>query len=353
MTANGTPPEGRKGEPGNVRKLVQAVFLLGVHGPYRLLLRTLGPRPAIVLSRGTAFVHWLFTFVGLGRGLRRRLQAILPQAQPGLPVRTALRRFLVHQHQDFAERVVSGTTAGRRYLDQAYRDFDGREHLDAAIAEGRGVIILIFHFGMPQLLFAGLHKHGYDAAPVLFRGGQRYAGRTFEWVARLVRDVSARADEKIGPYLHGRPQFVFPLLVRQLRRGALLGNAGDGALGTSFLEVPFLGGTIRLNAGTAQLAAHSGAPIVPVFCVPEGVSRHRIMAHAPIHCRENTPEAYEKAVRSYVAVFEDYLRRSPWMWETLQRLVIDRHPDGRLRLSVRAVSGQPELYVVREPGAPA
>jgi lauroyl/myristoyl acyltransferase len=332
---------------------LRALMLLCAHVPYRFFLRTIGPRPAIVVSRMAAFGHWLLTFIGVGWSLRRVVKAVLPHLEPELSVSTFMRRFLMELHQDFAVRAVSVTPRGKRFIERSYYFEEGREHLDKAVSEGRGLILLIFHFGQPQLLFSALKNFGYDAEPLLFRGGQRYARHTFKWVARFVRDVSAQADSRMGPALHSQPNLAFPMVVRRLRRGAIIGNAGDGSLGTTFLEVPFLDGTIRVSTGTALMAAHSGSPIVPIFCLQEGINRHRIIAHAPLYCREHTAEAVAETTEAYVKVLEEYLHLCPWQWETLQRLTVDYYPDGRLRLGVKVQTGSAEMFLANPNGGPA
>jgi lauroyl/myristoyl acyltransferase len=327
-----------------MRRVLRTIGLVWMYGPYLRLLRLVGPRPAIVLSRGAAWLHGLMTYLGAEAQTLDVFRQLLPRVKPGLRPRRVLRQYITLKHQLFAEKGCAPTKRGDRFLKDAYPVIEGREHLDAAMAEGRGVIVLVFHWGMARTLFPALHAHGYPAAPHMYRG-ERHAAETYRWVARFVRRATVMADKHMGPNVYQRPGFTFPLLVRALRRGALLGMNADGMISTDFREVPFLGGTIRLPTGTARLAAHSKAPILPTYAIQDGLFGHRIVIHPPIRSSEDTPEATEKTMRAYVALLEDYLRRYPWQWWTWRRLRISHYDDGRPRINVWEMSMAPGSYL--------
>ena len=96
--------------------------------------------------------------------------------------------------------------------------------------------------------------------------------------------------------------------------------------------------------GPARLAAKAGASIVPVYALPEGLTRHRLIVHAPILCPEDTREAVDAVVGEYVALLGEYVRRYPWAWWTWRRLEVDEMSTGQARYTARALVAEEGTY---------
>ena len=237
-------------------RLVKSACIWYVYFPHLTMLRWVGPRAALLFTRGVAWIHWLLTLVG-GHGTARRA---MTAALPGLWHRAwrsgrSLRRYLAVKHQRFVEWYLFYPTArGRRFVARTYRDVDGREHLDAALAEGNGVVLLVFHFGMAKMVFPALQALGYDNYHHVFRGAT-YADETFAPVAKAAMDALATSEEQSGlKVIYHRPNYTFATMVRHLRNGAIVGMNGDGMMGTEFVTLPFLGGTMPFPTGPARLS---------------------------------------------------------------------------------------------------
>jgi hypothetical protein len=124
-----------------IKRIVVAAIILYVYYIHLPTLRLLGPRCAVMLSGLMAWVHWLGTFAGLNLGGEKKalpaLAALLPTLQPGLSPRSALRKLLAVRHRTLIEYSLLSSRRGQRYVQRNYY-FDGREHLDAAVKEGKG-----------------------------------------------------------------------------------------------------------------------------------------------------------------------------------------------------------------------
>lgn len=322
-------------------KTVRTIAVGYLYFPHVWLIRGLGPRCAVLLSRFLAWGYWLGTLIGAERRTRRALEATQPRLESQLPLSTIMRRYLETKLQNFAEWHVYPTKRGRRYVEQTYATIDGREHLDAARSEGRGVILLYFHFGLIKMAFPALKAHGFDVAQHLHRA-KTYSGSTFDWMAKAaVRRLEAEDEASGLKHFYHRPIQSFVTLARYLRKGGLLGINADGMMGDQFVEVPFLGGTIELPAGPAQLAAQSGAPVVPMFVLNEGMYRHRLVLLEPIDLRDRTPEAIGEATAAFAAILDQFVRKYPWAWWTWRRLRLERKDNGEIRFRVQPLRAEP------------
>jgi KDO2-lipid IV(A) lauroyltransferase len=142
---------------------------------------------------------------------------------------------------------------------------DGREHLDRAHGQGRGVICLSAHLGCWELIPLRLRAEGYDVAVVYRRlrspRMQAFvtARRARMGIETLDRDAGARA------------------MIRSLHRGALLGVLTDQRTRVESVRVPFLGRAAWTPTGATRLAMRTGAPVITVLVAMEPDGRHRLM----------------------------------------------------------------------------
>lgn len=312
--------------------------VLFVMYPYLGTLRLIGPRLALRVARSVAWLHWLGTFSGTERSIRNSVELVKSNFDTPISVSQFSRRYLTQVHQHFAEWYLYPTRRGRRYVESRIEEIEGREHLDAALAAKRGAVVLIYHFGAYRLIAAGLKAHGYSCAQHIYRAAT-YQGATFSWVARLASRRQAENEDAAGLEIaFHRPNLTFPLLVRMLGRGQTIVMTGDGMMTTDVADVDFLGHSLRVPTGFAKLAAHAGAPIVPVFSIVEGLDRHRLVAHPPLYCDLKQPDTIDSAIRSTVDLLERYVCRYPWLWSTWRRIEVSKLPSGQAAFRFRALA---------------
>jgi KDO2-lipid IV(A) lauroyltransferase len=129
----------------------------------------------------------------------------------------------------------------------------GVEHLDQALAQGRGVILLTGHFIPLELgaRFITLHRPFH----ALYRP---HKNPLFETLMRHERERRSRLPPLTRDDMRG--------LLRGLRRGQAVWYAPDQNLGPKYSVVaPFFGIPTLTVSATARLARISGAPVVPYF----------------------------------------------------------------------------------------
>ncbi|MFA6599722.1 MAG: ELM1/GtrOC1 family putative glycosyltransferase [Candidatus Omnitrophota bacterium] len=218
-----------------------------------------------------------------------------------------VRRQYGHFGRMFAE-VLRIPATTRALLERNIR-ICGFERFSEAFAAGRGVVLMTAHFGNWELLQT---VSGLLGKPVHVLNRPQKFERMNEYLNRL--------RETHGSVAIGRGIGIRDLL-RALKRNQLIGILGDQDAGkTGGLILPFLGRKTTIPTGAFELAARTGAPVLPAFMIRREGMNHEIVVEQPILVKSGEEEAgaIQEAVGRYVGLLEGVIRRFPeqWLWAT-------------------------------------
>jgi KDO2-lipid IV(A) lauroyltransferase len=184
----------------------------------------------------------------------------------------------------------------------------GSEHLRAALALGHGAILLAAHMGNCALLATHLAFSGWPVS-VVYRRARMMSADFFERGLPLygIEGISANA----GIHAYAR-------MLDALRRGRILFVMMDQ--GTKAAQdgiiLRFLGKNMPISAGPAQLARHSGAPLlVASTTAAEPVWRFSITA--PL--ARAAEASLESEVEFLARLTEQQILQYPHLWSWHQR----------------------------------
>ena len=228
--------------------------------------------------------------------------------KPTHPLVERTSRDMVRQH---ARAWVDFFFFGQRPVEEALAQFAGLEgidHLDAAIADGKGVILLTAHAGNFELGGILLRSRNLKVHAV-------YKPDHFKAVERLREGMRAQGGV-VGLPVDGVGFSTLPL-VKLLREGALVGMQGDRDFSLNGVPVPFFGRNVPFPRGPWELAAMTGAAIVTSFFYTDEHRRFHAHFGAPIHVeggRGRRMAAIEAGMRAYVAELETLIRHHPSQW---------------------------------------
>ena len=228
----------------------------------------------------------------------------LPDLSPAERLRL-YRSIWFNQVLTFVEllRFVGGRTGEFKSL----LDVSGLENAAAAHAQGKGVLVLIAHYGNYPLL--ALH------VPSLF-------GYPLALVAKPLRNSSLSAAwfdlfAKHGCTAIPAPPAYRPCL-RALRAGQFVGFMLDqNRPAPHGVFVPFFGRPASTTNGLAILAAQTSAPTLPVFLHRSPDGRHHLLALPPIPPpADRSPETLLAFTARCTAIIEEQIRLHPsqWLW---------------------------------------
>jgi KDO2-lipid IV(A) lauroyltransferase len=199
-------------------------------------------------------------------------------------------------------------------------EFEGEDRARLAYAQGRGVLFFTGHFG-----FWELHAmvHGLKLRPI----GVLARALDNQHLNTLLEQVRERTGNSVI-YRQGAVRRVLKTLA-----------AGDGvamlidqhmhsadAIWVDFFERP-----AATTSTLAVVALRTGAPVVPVFALPVGDGRYRMIYEHAVEAPEGEgPEAVREFTQRCTDVLEMYVRRNPELWLWMHRRWRDAPvPEGR------------------------
>jgi KDO2-lipid IV(A) lauroyltransferase len=185
----------------------------------------------------------------------------------------------------------------------------GTAHLDRALEDGRGAILLGNHQGAWELVAVALERAGY---PIEAFSRPVSEPRLDRWLEshRRALGITTLPRDGLSAALRAR---------RLLRKGGLVAVLLDHRIRKGGLLVDFFGRPARFAAGPVRLALRSGAPLLPVRIGRDTSGAHMVEIAPPVLRPEAglTPcEATSRLLRDSVRELEDMIRRSPteWAW---------------------------------------
>lgn len=275
---------------------------------YRCFFPLLAALPASVGYRSASLVGYCDALL---HPLRHQVRHTMAQMLPELATNDALLRC---QARRYWQMLARDTLDGFRMPGFNQRNIckrievHGIETLARASAEGRGVILVISHFGRFFMLAPGLGLAGYPFATLTTVVDERHPSydATDRWhIATKLRhalhfsagDWIATADD---------PRRIY----RCLRQGQTVLIALDGNETNSHqrLEFPFLAGTLSLPESIVRIARATNARLV------YAVTRDNFQGTGVRIDLQDLPDDPHQALAAAVQQLESDVRQTPWQW---------------------------------------
>ncbi|MCU1681065.1 MAG: htrB [Amycolatopsis sp.] len=260
------------------------------------------------------------------RQLRKNLARVVPQADEvelDELTRRALRSYARYWHEMFRlpsmdHREVSRKVGGL---------ITGVENLDAALAEGNGVVMALPHSG------------NWDAAGVWlasYLGGFTTVTERLKPESLYKRFVSYRESLGFEIVPLTGSSSAMRVLLKRLRENKAICLVGDRDLTNSGITVKFFGEQTRMPGGPARLAATTGAALIPAGCwFTEDGWQVRLHPRIRVKDREEVPAA----TQALADIFAGDIAAHPTDWHMLQKFwIADLEPELRDALEETAKS---------------
>jgi KDO2-lipid IV(A) lauroyltransferase len=261
------------------------------------LPRGLGYALAVLVAR--------FAFV-FARGARRRLECnlrmALPEVTDGNLERLAWRNFRNHAkaYADLMRLPVARVEDLRSLLHA-----EGIEHLEAARARRRGVLVVSAHMGSWEVAAA---IWSATVAPVSLFAEELEPRELYEWYRR----TRARLGISVLPLSRSGLRQVLQALDHE----EMVVTAIDrDVLGTG-IEVDFFGRPARIPDGPAAIALRKGTPLLPVavFRLPDDT--FQAVGYPPIFAEQTGDRVADirRVTAQLVRQLEEIIRAHPEQW---------------------------------------
>jgi len=263
-----------------------------------------GPR---LLSRTGAAIGGLY--LRTGRRRREILDFNLRLAFPGLDEmeRAELGRNVARH---FGRVLLDGLRLQRTTPERLLEEVTvvGRQHLEGALATGRGVFLLSAHIGAWEVaaLTAGL----------LVPGGIAVVNRPLD--NPLLEAELERFRALFGNRAMGKEN-VTRAMLRELRRGGVVGILIDQrTLKEEGVQVPFFGHPAWTHPALARLSVRTGAAVVPIWGFWDTPGRYTVRFDEAVFPAELPEEerAEVPLTARFTRMIEDVIRERPeqWLW---------------------------------------
>jgi KDO2-lipid IV(A) lauroyltransferase len=181
-------------------------------------------------------------------------------------------------------------------------------YLDAALAQGKGCVIITAHLGAFDFLGHYLHSKGYKLSIV--------TGRT---TARIVFDAVTHLRHSNGLGLVEATPSGVRTAIQAVRNGECAVFAVDRDFFQNGIQVTLFGATTTLPPGAVRIARDSFAPIVPIFSRRTDLG-HKITIHPPFNV-ERTGDVHadlHAGMTKVVASLETAISAVPHQWVMFQ-----------------------------------
>ena len=182
----------------------------------------------------------------------------------------------------------------------------GWEHLEKALARGKGTFVVTGHLGNWELLGAYITSRH----PMAAVAQKLYDPRFDEMITWLRSDKLKAQMIKRGLALRG--------ILEALKQNKIVYALVDQDTGSDGVFVPFFGRPAWTQSGVARISQKTGAALVPAFVVrgPDGQFELHMEREIQIPNTGDKEKDVVETVRRYTEVIESYVKAYPdqWMW---------------------------------------
>jgi KDO2-lipid IV(A) lauroyltransferase len=208
-------------------------------------------------------------------------------------------------------------------------EFDGEERSRLAYAHGKGVLFVTGHFGFWELQAM---VHALRVEPVMILARALDNPRLNQLLERLRQRTGNTVVYRRGT-------------IRRVMRTLTAGHGvavliDQHIMSRDAIYVDFFERPAATTTAVAAIALRTGAPVVPVFALPLGRGRYRMIYEHPVEPpRADTEDAIRDFTQRCTDVLEMYVRRHPELWLWMHR---------RWRDSASPADGVPGMFPAAE-----
>ena len=239
--------------------------------------------------------------------MRRRAVA---QMMPALGVSESEAKWLVRESFINMARNVLEIFYMPKLNEQNFREYIEVENLDrmrAALAKGKGVVVVTGHIGCWEWLSAGFSLNGLPVTAI---------AKPQPNIAYTNALDSLRETIHVEIFSRGTSELL--TAARALKAGKILGFLVDQDAGPGGAFIEFLGKMAATPMGPAVFSRKFHSPVVPAFILRKPDGRHRVVVGEELvyeDTGDSDKDLFNFTVRM-TKIVEDIIRDNPtqWLW---------------------------------------
>jgi KDO2-lipid IV(A) lauroyltransferase len=274
----------------------------------KMMIALVRVMPAALVDRcGTLLGGGFYTFDRAHRRIAERNVSAAFPARSESERRHIVRGAFAHFGRLLLELLKFSTLSPEAML--ARVEFEGEDRVRSAYAQDRGVLFVTGHFGFWELQ-AMVHALRLQPMAVVARALDNPA------LNALLERMRTRTGNSVI-YRQGTMRRV----MRALHAGQGVGILIDQHIQTrDAIYIDFFNRPAATTSSVAALALRTGAPVVPLFALPLGGGRYRMVYEHPVEPPPpDTADAIHEFTQRCTDVLEMYVRRNPELWLWMHR----------------------------------
>ncbi len=253
-----------------------------------------GLRHAAAAPGGAA---WFWLSAGQRRAALENYAAALGRESRDREVSRVARRAFQNYGRMLTDFLLLGSLSREELMQRM--SIDGREHLDAALATGRGAIMAVPHMGSWDMAGSYGGALGYPIAAV----AERFPGS--------LNDAVVRTRQRFGLNVIALGRSAVRAITQALQANAIVALLCDLEQGPG-VAVRFFGRRAIVPGGPAAIALKTGATLLPACQYATSPGHHHVHLDAPLTWAPG--ETKEGLMQRVVTRFEDFIRERPDQW---------------------------------------
>lgn len=217
----------------------------------------------------------------------------------------------VNTIKNYFEMLAVINPLNKRYLTSAIQ-VEGREHLEASLKKGKGVIIVGGHFGSFSLVGIKMQEQGF----------------AFHTVARGITDpLRKNVYEKYRrnqgqPFIYTRTsREAFTVTLQILKQNKIIFLMTDENRRFGGIFVNFFNRPASTTPGPALLHLRTGADIIPIILIRNPDNTHKLIIEPPLNITlKSTKEENVPLITQVIThKIEEFVRKYPAQWAWTNR----------------------------------
>ena len=253
-----------------------------------------GLRHAAAVPGGAA---WFWLSAGQRRAALDNYAAALGRERSDPEVGRVARRAFQNYGRMLTDFLLLGSLTPEELIQRV--TMDGREHLDAALAKGRGAIMAVPHMGSWDMAGSYGGALGYPISAV----AERFPGS--------LNDAVVRTRQRYGLNVIALGRAAVRGITQALQANSVVALLCDLEQGPG-VTVRFFGRHAIVPGGPAAIALKTGAPLLPACQYATSPGHHHVHLDPPLTLTSG--ETKEGLMQRVVSRFEDFIKERPDQW---------------------------------------
>ena len=189
--------------------------------------------------------------------------------------------------------------------------FINDNYISETLAKGKGAILLSAHIGNWEIAGNLLADRFESDIYVIFLDNEKQEIKeVFSQVTENRRFMTINMTENIL-------DVIIPIK-EALKNNGIVCFLADRFISSSKIKLQFFGEEAAFPTGPFEIAAITGAPILPVFSVKDSITHFTTKSYPPITfediTRNNRNERIRQAMKLFISIVESVAKKHPYQW---------------------------------------